>query len=211
MLQCLCNKHLIPLSQWALFSCTSSIGQVSFWFILYWIKGSKHTSFTCWAISEAGFLIYFGFFFVKLNIRLQSRLLFNYSNSVNKAFLAEGSLVLSFLLACTPCNKNPNTVCQVIPATFMVLLTPRYIAARGISPILLSSTVRLGPTALDSSLIYSEMGEGWCCSWDSALSHQWKWEEACKIEFTVLRMTLGHKRLCTQVTFPAQSHLVLVC
>lgn len=134
MLKCLCNKHLIPLSQWALLSCTRSIGQVSFWFILYWIKGSKHTSFTRWAISEAwleaGFLICFGLLFVKLNIHLQSQLLFNYSNSVNKAFLAERLLVLSFLLACTPCNKNPNTVCQVIPATFMVSLTPSGILQR---------------------------------------------------------------------------------
>lgn len=52
-------------------------------------------------------------------------------------------------------------------------------------------------------------GEGWCRWWDSAISHQWKWSEACKIEFTVLRRTLGHKRLCTSVTFPARSHLVL--
>lgn len=77
--------------------------------------------------------------------------------------------------------------------------------------MLLSSTVRLSPVALDSSLIYSEVEEGWCCWWDSAISHQWKWSEACKIEFTVLRRALGRKRLCTQVTFLARSHLVLVC
>lgn len=137
---------------------------------------------------------------------------FHYLNSVNTATLAEGDPVLSFVFACTPCNTNPNAVCQVQAVTFMVLLDLWwYIASLGISHMSLSSTVRLSPAALDRNLIYSEVGEGWYHWRDSDISHQWKWMEACKIEFTILRRTLGCKRLCMQVTFPAQPHLVLPC
>jgi len=132
----------------------------------------------------------------------------DYLYPVNKVSLVEETLVLCFHYACEPCNKNPNAVWQVQLVTSMVLLDlQQYIEVLGISHM----SERMSPAALDSNLIYSQERRVWCYWQDSAISHQWKWSEACKIEFTVLRRALGCKRLCTQVTFPAQSHLVLVC
>lgn len=81
----------------------------------------------------------------------------------------------------------------------------------GISHMLLSGSERTSPPTLDSNLIHGEVWRAWWCWLDSAVSHRWKWSEVCKIEFTVLRRALGHKRLCTQMTFSAQSHLVQLC
>lgn len=81
----------------------------------------------------------------------------------------------------------------------------------GISHLLPSSSVTTSPAALDSNLIYSKVLRGLCCWQDSAVSHRWKQSEVCKIEFALLRRALGRKRLCTQVTFSAWSHLVPIC
>lgn len=52
----------------------------------------------------------------------------------------------------------PSAVCDLYSLVDLLW----YIAALGISHMSLSSAVRLSPAALDSSLIYSEVGEGWC-------------------------------------------------
>lgn len=145
------------------------------------------------------------------NFHLRSRWTFNYLNC-QQDFLAEEDLAPCYFFARRPCNKNPSAVCQVSLVTFWSCWTSSGILQRwGFPRCHFSRAERLSPAALDSGLIYSQVGNGWCRWWDSAISHQWKWSGACKIEFTFPRKALGCKRLCTQVTFSAQSHLVLVC